>query len=142
VRTALRRAIYGKLSGDTTLTNLLGAAPDGYTKAIYHGQAPERVAYPLVIFDRQSGVPAETFGDPQALENEIWLVKAIDHGATADTAEAIADRIAGLLNDAALSVSGGSILYLRRQSDVDYAEIVDGELFRHCGSLFRLVADI
>jgi hypothetical protein len=41
-------------------------------------------------------------GDPDALEDDIWLVKGIDRGTTADTAEAIAARVKTLLNDATL----------------------------------------
>lgn len=137
--TAIRRALYGGMSGDTTLTNLLGVAAAGYTRAIYQDPAPQDAHFPLVLFSKSSGVPTETFGDPTAFENDVWLVKAVDRNTTADTAEAIAYRIRTLLNDAALSISGGTLLYLRRESDVDYAELASGDVYRHCGSLFRLV---
>ncbi|HVJ27497.1 MAG TPA: hypothetical protein VM493_08125, partial [Vicinamibacterales bacterium] len=86
---ATRRAIYGKLAGDTTLNNLLGTPASGYTKSIYHLQAPSTAAFPYVIFQKQSGTPTEAFGDPSALENEVWLVKAIDRSTSADVAENI-----------------------------------------------------
>jgi hypothetical protein len=131
--------IDGKLAGDTTLNNLLGAPATGYSKAIYHQQAPAGAAFPYIIFNRQSGVPTEAFTDPSALETDVWLIKAIDRSTSADTAESIANRIQTLLNDATLSISGAAHLYLRRQSDVDYAEVDDGVTFKHAGSLFRLV---
>jgi hypothetical protein len=137
--TPARRAIYGKLAGDTTLTNLLGTAATGYSKAIYHQQAPQGAQYPMVIFNKQSGVPTEAFTDPSAYESDVWLVKAVDQDTSADDAEAIAARVTALLNDAALSISGATTLYLRRQSDVEYAEVTNGVTFRHVGSLFRLV---
>jgi hypothetical protein len=84
--TAVRRAIYGKLAGDTTLTNLLGTPATGFSKSIYHAQAPAGAGFPFIILNRQSGVPTETMGDPDALEDDIWLVKGIDRGTTADTA--------------------------------------------------------
>lgn len=140
--TALRRAIYGKLAGDSTLNNLLGAPYSGYSKAIYHQQAPStNAAFPFVVFEKQSGLPTEAFGDPSALETDVWLVKAIDHGTTADIAEAAAARIASLLNDAQLTISGSTLLYLRRQSDVEYLEVTDGEPYKHVGALFRVVTD-
>lgn len=139
--TASRRAIYGKLAGDTTLNNLLGTPAPGYTKNIYHQEAPAGAAFPLVIINKQSGTPTEAFTDPSAMETDIWLVKAVDRNTSADTAEAVSARAAVLLNDAALTISGATTLYLRRQSDVEYPEVTDGVTYRHVGSLFRLVYD-
>jgi hypothetical protein len=139
VSTATRRALYGKLAGDTTLNNLLGAPPAGYSKSIFHQQAPAGAAYPLVVLQKSSGRPTEAFGAPSALEMDVWMVKAIDQNASADTAEAVAARITVLLNDAALSISGSTLLYLRRQSDVEYPEVTDGVQYRHVGALYRLV---
>lgn len=139
--TATRRSIYGKLAGDTTLNNLLGSPPSGWSKAIFYQVAPEGAHFPYVVFNKQSGVPTEAFGDPSALENDVWLVKAVDRDSSADDAEAAAARITALLNDAALSISGATLLYLRRQSDVDYSEVSDGVAYRHAGSLYRLVSD-
>lgn len=138
--TATRRSVYGKLAGDTTLNALLGAPASGYSKAIYHNQAPAGAAYPYVIVAKESGVPTEAFGDPSALENDVWLVKAVDRSTSADIAESIAARIAVLLNDATLSISGATLLYLRRQSDVEYTELTAGVTYQHVGSLYRLVS--
>jgi hypothetical protein len=137
--TAIRRALYGRLASDTTLNNSLATPPNGYSKSIYYQQAPATASYPFVVFQKQSGVPSESFGDPSALENDIWLVKAVDRATTADTAETIQARIATLLNDASLSISGATLSYLRRQSDVEYPEISDGVSYVHAGSMYRLV---
>lgn len=137
--TPVRRAIYGALAGDTTLNNLLGTPATGYTKSIYYQEAPAGAHFPFVIFNKMSGVPTEAFGDPDALENDVWLVKGIDRATTADTAEAIQSRVKTLLNDASLSISGATLLYLRRQSDVEYPETADGVMYKHAGSTFRLV---
>jgi hypothetical protein len=137
--TPVRRAIYGKLAGDTTLTNLLGTPATGYSKSIYHQQAPEGAHFPYVVFSKSSGVPTEAFGAPSALETDVWLIKAIDRATSTDTAEAIQARIQALLNDASLSISGSTLLYLRRQSDVEYPEVRDGVMFAHAGALWRLV---
>lgn len=137
--TATRRGIYGKLAGDTTLNNLLGTPAQGYAKSIYHNTAPANAQFPYVLLSQQSGTPTEAFTAPSALETEVWLVKAVDHNTTADPADAIWDRIKTLLNDATLSISGASLLYLRRQSDAKYEEVTDGVRYQHVGSLFRLV---
>jgi hypothetical protein len=139
VATAIRRALYGKLAADTTLNNLLGTPASGYSKAIYHQQAPAGATYPFVVFNKQAGTPTEAFNDPSAYDTDIWLVKAVDRDTSADDAEAIADRVQVLLNDATLSISGGELMYLRRQSDVQFSEVTQGVTYQHAGSLYRLV---
>jgi hypothetical protein len=139
--TPIRRSLYGKLAGDTTLNAMLGTPAAGYSKSIYHQQAPAGANYPFVVFQKQSGVPTQAFADPSALDTDVWLVKAIDRNTSADPAEAAAARIITLLNDAALSISGHVLQYLRRDSDVEYPEVVDGVLYQHVGSLFRLITD-
>lgn len=137
--TPIRRAIYGALAGDTTLNNLLGPPPTGYSKSIFYQEAPAAAHFPFVVFNKMSGTPTETFGDPDALDTDTWLVKGIDRATTADVAESIQARVKALLNDATLSISGTTLLYLRRQSDVEYPETADGVMYKHAGSLFRLV---
>lgn len=140
---AIRRAIYGKLSGDTTLAALLGTPAPGRSKSIYHQQAPEDAGYPLVIFNKQAGTPRYAIGE-RLYDNEIWLIKAIDRDdtpgkASADTADAIASRLDVLLTDGTISISGATQLYLRRESDVEYPETVDGVTYHHAGANFRLI---
>jgi hypothetical protein len=155
--TATRQAIYGKLKSDVVgggvLHGLLGTAATGYSYAIYHDPAPEDASYPFIVMSKSSGIPSESFGAypggtwdgqsprPFESETEVWLIKGVTHDSSADTAEAIAGRVRSLLNDANLPqlVGGGTITYLRRQSDVEYSEVLDGEVYHHCGSLFRLI---
>lgn len=139
--TPIRRAIYGRMASDTTLNNLLGTPAQGYAKAIYADVAPEGAAFPFVVFQKSSGMPTEAFGDPSALETDVWMVKCVDRGTSADAAEGVAARIITLLNDANLTISGATTLYLRRQSDMDYPETIDGVHYKHVGSLFRLITD-
>ena len=139
--TAVRRALYGRMAGDTTLNNLLGTPAAGFSKSIYYQQAPDEAQFPFVVFHKQSGIPTETFADPSAIESDVWMVKGVDRNTTADTSEAIQARLQTLLNDAPLTISGSVLLYLRRQSDVDYPETVDGVQYKHAGSLYRLVTD-
>lgn len=141
---AIRRAIYGKLAGDTTLTNQLGTAAPGYAKSIYYQKAPAKATYPYVVFSKQAGTPRYAIG-AKAYDNEVWLIKAVDRDnpsigkETADIADAIATRLDELLTDSTLSISGKTQLLLRRQSDVDYPETTDGVTYRHAGAQFRLI---
>lgn len=137
--TPLRRALYGRLAGDTTLTGLLAAPRAPFSQSIYYQQVPPEAPYPLVVFAKQSGVPTDTFQTPGAFDSDVWLVKGIDRSDTVDTVEAIQARLVALLNDAPLSISGRRLMMLRRQSDVDYPETVANVTFRHAGSLFRLI---
>lgn len=137
--TATRRAIYGKLAADTTLTNLLGTPAPGYNQSIYHYDAPQTAGYPLIVFSKSSGVATGAMGAASVFDTDIWLIKAVDQSMTADTAEAIQERVKTLLNDASLSISGGSLLYLRRESDIEFLEVEDGVSYRHAGSMFRVI---
>lgn len=137
--TAIRRALYGKLAGDSTLIALLGTPANGYSKSIYYQLAPQSAGFPYVLFQKQAGVPVEAFGAPDAFNRDVWLVKAVDRSASADVAESIQDRVKTLLNDASLTISGAELCDLRRVSDVEYPEQYDGVEYRHAGSLFRLV---
>lgn len=135
---ATRRALYGKLAGDVTLTTMLGSAPAGQN--IHYQQAPSEANFPLVILSKQSGTPTYTLTEGTAkMDTETWLVKGVDRGGSADTVDAIASRLDALLTDGAVSISGRTQLYLRRESDVDYLETDEGQTYRHSGALYRLV---
>lgn len=135
---AIRRSLYGKLAGDSTLVGMLGSPPPGYSKSIFYQQAPPKAQYPYVIFNKQASTPRYAIG-ARAFDNDIWLIKAVDRSDSADPADNIASRLDALLTDATLSISGKTQLLLRRESDVDYPETADGVTYRHAGSLFRLI---
>ena len=140
--TDVRRALYGKMAGDGPLTTLLAPAPSTYGQSIFYQQAPSAAGFPYVIFNKQAGTPAYAMGPMPAArlrDNDIWLVKGIDRADTADLADDIASRLDALLTDGVLSISGRTQLYLRRESDIVYAEVAEGVVYRHSGSLFRLM---
>ena len=170
---ALRRAIYGKLAGDSVLTALLSTSkPPGRNKNIFHSFAPDGGGTPYVIFSKSAGTPVYTM-EPRhpatwgtatvvsqaAYDNELWLVKGVAHDGPEITAEdpmnaadTIAARVDWLLTNGTLDISGASsppagtatvfsndALFLRRESDVEYAETSDGEVYYHSGALYRLI---
>jgi hypothetical protein len=138
VSIAPRRALYGKLAGDVTLNALLATPPPGRSKSIYYQRAPQGALFPYVILSKQAGTPRYALGD-RAFDNDVWLVKGVDRNDTADTVDAISNRIDVLLTDASLSISGRTQLYLRRVSDVDYPETVDDQTYLHSGATYRFV---
>lgn len=131
----LRSALHAKLSGYAPLTALVGTR-------IYHQSAPQSATYPLVVFHRQSGRAHQFFGgDP--VQNDLWTVKAIDGpsgsktSGSAATTEPIADAIDDCLDGASITAS----LSILRESDVDYAEVDDGSIYRHLGAMYRIFAE-
>ena len=130
---ATRRAIYAKLNGDATLTALLSAPT-----AIYEAKAPRSAAFPLVIFDLYApGADAYTYGG-RAYEQDLWIVRGVVKAGSSDAADDIAAAIDELLTDGALTISGRTQLYLRRERKVKYTES-DGDVdYRHSGGIFRL----
>ena len=174
--TPVRRAIYGKLAGDSgglfdpAAPMLATPAATGYTQSIYHEQAPADAGFPFIVLSKSSGTVTETFGDytntnpvlskdprvPGVLNSDLWLVKAIVRGddvltdqlsqseSPSDRADRIAARIQFLLNDGLVAgspgpVAGSAVLSLRRESDVEYAELAEGVVYRHSGALYRLI---
>lgn len=138
--TGIRRALYGKLAGDTTLTNLLGTPAAGRNKSIYFGYAPDTAQYPFVVLNKQAGTPTYTHATKPAYETDVWLVKVVDRNTDTDPAEAASARLNALLTDGSLSIAGGdTVMWLRRESDVDYQETAEGVSYVHSGSLYRLV---
>lgn len=138
----IRRALYGKLAGASLP---LGTVSSGQN--IWYQQAPAEAPFPLVILSKSSGVPtAVGFGSAKpsvanpALQSEVWMVKVVDHNTTADVVEAIDARINSLLTDDPLSPAAGTVVqYLRRESDIDFAEEDSGEIYWHCGGLYRVI---
>jgi len=139
----IRRSLYGKMAGDTSLVALLGTPSAGYAKSIYHQQAPTGAGFPYVIFQKQSGMPRYAVG-ARAYDSELWLIKGVDRSAapadsTADRVDAVAARLDALLTDGTVSISGHVQMLLRRDSDIEYLEVSDGVSYRHAGALFRLI---
>lgn len=134
----IRRALYGKLAGDTTLNNLLGAPAPGWTKNIYYQVAPPEANPPWVVLNKQSANPTYTLA-ATALDTDVWTVQAIDRNTDTDPVENIQARLDVLLTDGTISISGKTQLYLRRDQDYDYAEVVKGVNYCHAGATYRLI---
>lgn len=128
----VRDAIHDKIAGTAAVTSLLSSAT-----AVFHQQAPRDTAPPYVLFSKQSGTRVHVFDGP-AVRPLVWQVKAVDKGPSASRAEDIDAQLEAALHDAALSITGQSLLYLRRASDVQYPERDGAEIFNHVGGLYRV----
>lgn len=123
----IRQALYDLLTDDAPLM--------AKATAVYYRQADEAepVTYPIVIYDKMSGTPEWTFRE--SIDWDIWVVKGVGD---ASDAEEIADLLVDLLDDAQLAIAGREHYYLRRYSDVSYAENQDGQRYEHVGYMWRL----
>ncbi len=129
----VRDALYDRLAATAALTALLSDSA-----ALFHRVAPPEARTPFVVFTKQTGTPTWAFDGPP-LRNDVWLVKAIDRSGSASLAEDIDAQIDMALTDAPLAITGRTLLYLRRESDVDYPEQDGAETFHHVGGLYRLI---
>jgi hypothetical protein len=126
--------IVAKLRADSTLTGYLAAG----SASIYNGIGAQDSAAPKVTIHKQAGTPSYTLA-AKAWESEIYTVKAITKGPSMGLAGTIAERIDTTLTDQAISVSGGSAFYLRRESDIEYQESTEGGvIWNHVGAMYRV----
>jgi hypothetical protein len=125
--------LFDKLTGDATLVALLASAA-----AVYRRRAPQGSALPYVILAKQTGSDTYTYR-LRVGSSMPFLVKAVTQGPSGVAAQAIADRIDALLTDGAITVSGKTLLYCRRETHVEYDELAaGGTTYQHVGGIYRI----
>jgi hypothetical protein len=135
---AIRQALYQKLN-TASVTSLLAEG----SASLHHYTAKKGSLYPFIIFHKQTGTPVRRMGG-NAFDDHLWLVKAVagpDANSTvpsSSAAEDIAKAFDDLLDFGTLTVTGGTTLFLARDSDIDYVETTDDKQYRHHGALYRL----
>ena len=130
---AVKEAIWEFLSTDSTLVSMLHDSD-----SIYERNGPQEAVFPFVVYFKSSGEPQWAFGPNSHCDEEMWTIKAIDRADSSFKATQIADHIDFIMHDAELSISGNSLLYCRRDSDVDYAETEPGNTIHHVGAIYLL----
>lgn len=129
-------ALYSLLSGDATLTALLGSAT-----GIYDGYAPDGAVYPVVIYAQPFPLISR---DLQVMTGRYvsvfkYDVKAVASGSDgAGVASNIAKRIDQLLENANLALPHGSTFYCRRSGEFAYPNNVDNMRFSHVGGTYQI----
>lgn len=124
-------ALYARLTGDTGAGGVMTKAT-----GVYRHVAPAGAVLPFVIFAKQTEQD-DYSQSGKRVRDLTYLVKAVDDP-NANNGGAIDERIDSILTDHVLTVSGATNDYLRRVSGVDYVEVVDGIVYRHCGGLYEL----
>jgi hypothetical protein len=125
------RWLYSKLTGDSTLTGLVSTR-------IYNGTAPTSAAYPMVVYQALSGVDVNGVGAVFAMEDELFMVKAIIRSTSWGTAETIANRINALLHKAAGAVTGGTVISCVRLYVDKIDEIDNGARYKTIMQRYRI----
>ena len=132
---AIEAGIYAKLAADSTLIGYLGGT------AIYNGMAPQSAAAPYVIFSATSEVDNYTLA-ASATQDFLYTVKAVTKSPGGSPSRKLAsqidERVKATLNDASLTVSGKTLLSIRRATGFKYDEAVDGVIYHHVGADYRI----
>ena len=128
--------LYSVLSGDTGaggVNTLVGGR-------IYAYLAPERSAYPLVIFSHQGDYDVMGVGTARILASTLYQVKAVGKASAVSmmSLQAIADRIDALLQGASGTVTDGEIVSCVREQQISYVEYAESAVYGHLGGLYRI----
>ena len=133
---AVDTALYSLLAADVagTATGTLGQL--GAT-GVYRAVASQGSVEPYIVFNQQAGTDSYTFSsrDTRSL---LYQVKAVGKGSSALTPAKMAERIDALLTDQPLTLTVWTNIRLRRESDVEYLEVANGQQYHHIGGLFRV----
>ncbi len=127
----LREALYEHVTGDATLMALA-------TGGVHHQDADQEAKPPYVLFEQVAGLLDWTYGGP-AMRDVRWLFEGVCMGGDAGPAEDMAARLEVVLKDAALSIDGAGLLYLRPVSTVDFPRRDGADRYYHSGAIYRVV---
>lgn len=130
-------AIIGKLVADGALTTLM---PHGVFKDIAGG-SPTNPPTRFVIVTLMSALDDHMF-NARAFETAVYLVKAVEKGMSGLNADNAAARIDQLLEQGTLSITGYSLMALRRTERIGITEVDEqtGDRWQHRGGLYEVVA--
>lgn len=129
-------AIYSRL-GTVQYTYPTGAGTAMYSGSVgvYNTLAIQQTATPYIVFQSQSGIDDYSFGSNRE-ESFDYVVKAVSvKNYPSQEANPIFATADAALQDAPLSVSGYSVLRVRRTSRIRYR---DAQGYWHVGGLFRI----
>jgi len=133
---AIDDALLAVLAGDATLSGLL---PDG----VWFDQAPAN-ARQFVLVSLFHAADQGTFGQ-RAIEDALYLVKAVSFNTSPATVLAAAARIDAVLEDVALTVAGMTSMAVYREQRIRYPEVdaIDPSiLWQHCGGHYRVQVSV
>lgn len=131
--TAAAQWLYATLAADATLGGLVSAR-------IYADLAPESAAYPMLVFQFQSGEDLDAAGGIRVLANTEWLIRGIHTTTTYGGAlGSIAARVDALLHAASGTAADGLVIACTRTRPFQMAAVTDGVQYRHEGGFYTVI---
>lgn len=124
--------LFAKLSGDATLTSLVGNRIKSYL-------APAGTAFPYILYNWQGGTDVMVVGSYRVFNTGLYQVKAVGQGDSMSNIWPVAHRIDEVLHRASGTVTGGIILACVREQPIAYVENSDGIRYNHLGGIYRVL---
>ena len=127
---------------DTAIFDVLNVAAitNEATGGVFNGVAPQGTEPPFVVFSAMAKTD-DYFAYSERGGQAVYMVKAIDRSPWPKSAGDIDTQIDSALQDAALSISGYSLISCRREEDIYLVEDLSGVMYQHVGGLYRIIAD-
>jgi hypothetical protein len=129
-------ALLAKLIADTGVGGLMTLATDG---VYWEAAPPSKTKFVVVSLVDHHDEPM--FGG-RAFEDATYLVKFVELATTGGSVKAGAARIDTLLEGGTLSISGYSLMLMRRESRVRMTEVddIDPQIrWQHRGGIYQVV---
>lgn len=131
--------LFQQLTGHEPLADLVGAR-------VYRDLAPPGAALPYVIFGFVAGVDRNAMGSRSIMFTRPHFdIKGVVRGTNSADADAIADAIHGAVNGKQrLDVAVGELVVLgvRRESLIEFPELLDDVQYLHRGGTYRCFVHI
>ena len=127
---------------DTAIFDVLNVAAitNEATGGVFNGVAPQGTEPPFVVFSAMAKTD-DYFAYSERGGQAVYMVKAIDRSPWPKGAGAIDTQIDSVMQDAALSITGHSLISCRREEDIYLVEDLAGIMYQHVGGLYRIIAD-
>lgn len=138
--------IYGRLSADSTLTDMLGEQPAEIAgAAIFNSRAPLNAVSPFIVFTWISPIGGGDLyvnGNGRVWSRSRYMVMAVDERADYEGLGAIASRVDTLLSiTIGVNVTGGRVLQSIRESPYKRARYEGAnQEFRELGAFWDIIA--
>lgn len=133
------RWLFERLSGDATLTGMLGGAeaPRIYTDAAPRLATP--TVYPiLLLLAPAPGRPVMGVGATIIMFDELWMVKGVTKGNSYAPLGAMMNRADAILHKASGTTTGGVVIGCIAENAVHYDEVDNGVVYKHLGRYYRI----
>lgn len=123
--------LYEKLSGDATLTGLVGSR-------IYADVAPKVATYPFILFSLVNGTPTRGVGPAVIWFDELWQVAAVDDGRGYETCGEIIDRVRAVLDASSGTLDDGTVVACMEVGYFRFSAVEHGVVYKTLGLEFRV----